>query len=423
MRSKLMRGLALAGSIALTMGLAACGSDDDNNAGQQVSITAEAEVFTWWAEGSEKAGLDALVSVMRAQNPTIMFVNAAVSGGAGSNAKDVLADRLAAYNPPDSFQAHAGLELTDYITNGQVRDISFLYDEFGLRDALPQDLLDLLTVNGKIYSIPVNVHRANMLWANPTVLKDAGLDPKATYKNITEWIKALEKVKAAGKIPLSVGENWTQVQLFESVLLSDLGAEAYVGLWDGSTAWTSAAVTDSLENFEKIMSLTNDDRDEMSWPAALKLVQDGKAAFNLMGDWAAGELEDSLGSEILAYPVPGSDGVFNFLADSFTLPVGAPNAEGSRAWLEAAASLEGQVAFNRAKGSIPARTDADPAEFSEYQQSAIADFASDTIVPSLAHGAAASPTQLAKIASAVEDFTTGATTIQQFQTALAASGS
>ena len=52
------------------------------------------------------------------------FVNGAVAGGAGSNAKTVLAPRLTQSDPPDTFQAHAGAELTDYINAGQVEDLS-----------------------------------------------------------------------------------------------------------------------------------------------------------------------------------------------------------------------------------------------------------------------------------------------------------
>ena len=55
-------------------------------------------------------------------------------------------------------------------------------------------------------------------------------------------------------------------------------------------------------------------------------------------------------------------------------------------------SKEGQIAFNTRKGSIPARTDltdADKAQFNEYLQSCMEDWATDAIVPSPIHGAAA----------------------------------
>jgi glucose/mannose transport system substrate-binding protein len=142
-----------------------------------------------------------------------------------------------------------------------------------------------------------------------------------------------------------------------------------------------------------------------------------------MGDWAVAAFEEAgktAGTDFIYFPVPGTDGVFDFLADSFTLPVGAPHPDGAKAWLETVGSLEGQTAFNKAKGSIPARTDADPSEFSEYQQSAITSFGKDTIVSSLAHGAAAPIATLNAISDAVSKFTSGASNVDTFQADLAA---
>lgn len=72
-------------------------------------------VFTWWAEGSEKDGLAELEKLFEEKYPNNTFVNLAVAGGAGSNAKAKLAADLQNNNPPDSFQGHAGAELMDYI--------------------------------------------------------------------------------------------------------------------------------------------------------------------------------------------------------------------------------------------------------------------------------------------------------------------
>jgi len=287
----------------------------------------------------------------------------------------------------------------------------------------PADLLTLLTVGGKIYSVPSNIHRANMVWANPSVLKAAGLDPKAKYDSIAAWFPALDAVKAKGKTALSVATTWTQVNLLETVLISDLGTDGYIGLWDGSTDWKGADVTKALGDFEKLMSYTNKDRDGLDWPEATQQVIDGKAAFNVMGDWAVAAFEEQkqvAGKDFIYFQVPGTDGTFDFLADSFTLPVGAKNPDGAKAWLETVSSLEGQTAFNKAKGSIPARTDANPADFSEYQQSAITAFGEDTIVPSLAHGAAASIAVLNAISDATSKFTTGASDLKTYQSELAA---
>lgn len=270
--------------------LAACSkSSGGGSAGGADSV----EVFTWWAQGSEKAGLDALVKVFNEQNPKIKFVNGSVAGGAGSAAKDMLQSRLQTKNPPDTFQAHAGGELTDYINAGQIEDVSGLYDEFDLRKAFPDSLVELLTVDGKIYSVPSNIHRSNVVWASAAVLEKAGIDPKAVPETFDAWLADLEKAKAAGVTALSLAAPWTQVNLLEAVLMSHLGADAYNGLFDGSTDWAGAEVTTAIAAFEKLVSYTNSDRDSLDWPEATALVIDEKAAYNVMGDWAVAAFQEA----------------------------------------------------------------------------------------------------------------------------------
>ncbi|MGH3646159.1 MAG: ABC transporter substrate-binding protein [Micromonosporaceae bacterium] len=409
-----MRRISLiAGAVVTGLVLAACGGGDGG------ADTKDVEVFTWWTEGGEKAGLDGLVKTFNKQYPDYKFVNAAVAGGAGSNAKNVLASRLQGGDPPASFQAHAGGELSDYIKSGQLQDLSGLYQEEGWDKVFPPGVVEALTFDGKIYSVPANIHRGNVVWANPEVLKKAGIDKPAT--SISAWIQDLEKLKKAGvKEPLSVATDWTQVHLFETVLIADLGAEAYSGLWDGKTDWASAEVTKALEEYKTLLSYTNTDRSGLDWPDALGYVNDGRSAYNVMGDWAVGSLQEKgleEGKDWIWHPVPGTDGIFDFLADSFTLPVSAPNEEGAKAWLKTVGSAEGQKEFNLKKGSIPVRTDASPGDYGPYQQAAIDAFAKDTVVPSLAHGAAASISWLTDITSAVGEFGTGGD-VAKFQKAL-----
>jgi len=418
--------MVAAAAAAMALALAACGGggDEPEGGGSGSGGADEVEVFTWWAAGSEKAGLDALVGVFDEQHPDVTFVNGAVAGGAGSQAKDLLQTRLQAQDPPDTFQAHAGAELQDYIDAAQIEPVTDLYDEFGLTDAFPPDLVDRLTASdGEIYSIPSNIHRANVVWSNPQVLKDNGIDPAATYADLDAWMADLDKLEAAGVTPLAVAQAWTQVHLLETVLLADLGAEGYSGLWDGSTDWEGPEVTAALQDFEKLMAYTNTDRDGLDWPESQQLVIDGNAAFTVMGDWAEASYAEQgleLGTDYDAAPVPGTDGVFDFLADSFTLPVGAPHPDGAQAWLETVGSTEGQEAFNKAKGSIPARTDVDTASFGEYQQSAAESFQADTIVSSLAHGAAVPVATSTAITDATSKFTSGASDLAAFQSELAA---
>ena len=69
----------------------------------------------------------------------------------------------------------------------------------------------------------------------------------------------MDTLQAAGIIPLAMGEQWTAMHLLETVLLATLGADAYNGLWDGSTDWASAEVTAGSGDFAKVLTYTNSD--------------------------------------------------------------------------------------------------------------------------------------------------------------------
>jgi glucose/mannose transport system substrate-binding protein len=375
-----------AAGIAVALLASGCGK---SGGGGTSNTNKNVEVFTWWADGGEKAGLDGLVNQFKTDCSQYSFINGAVAGGAGANAKQVLASRLQQGQPPDTFQAHAGAELTDYINAGQVEDLSAEYKDWGLTTAFPKGLIDSLTVNGKIYSVPANIHRANVLWANKTVLSGAGITDMP--KSLTDFFSALDKLKAKGvPTPLALGKDWTQQMLFEAVLISDLGAEKFTGLWNGKTSWTGADVTQGINDYKKLLGYTNKDRDTFDWTDAEKLIMEGKAGFQLMGDWEAADL-DAKGFKDYGYAVfPGNGTAYQWLADSFVLPKGAKDADGTKCWLKTVGSAEGQKAFNTKKGSIPARTDANPSDYPPYQQSAMADWKSGAPVPSCPHGSACS---------------------------------
>src|SRR4051794_41405033 len=108
MRGGLSKTLAVLGAAGL-LAVSACGNSDNNSSssGGNTAANKDVTVFTWWADGGEKAGLDGLVSVFGTECKDFKFVNSAVAGGAGSNAKQVLANDLQAGKPPANVPAAA----------------------------------------------------------------------------------------------------------------------------------------------------------------------------------------------------------------------------------------------------------------------------------------------------------------------------
>jgi glucose/mannose transport system substrate-binding protein len=368
--------------------------------------TTPVEVFSWWTGAGEADGLAAMVKIFDAKYPQYTFVNATVAGGAGTNAKAVLATRLQANDPPDSWQAHAGEATFAYVDAKQIQPLDDFFSQTGFAKVLPATLLPLISKDGHPYSVPVNIHRSNVMWYNPSVLKAAGVTiPTGGFTSWSDFFAACDKIKASGKVCLSLGpEGFTAEHLFENVVIGTIGADKWDGLWTtpATTDWNGADVKQAIANYATVLGYVNSDASTLSdWQPASKMVADGDAAFNIMGDWAYGYFANAAPNGLALKPhtdfdwtpTPGTQNIFVFLSDSFVLPVGNKNPNGTMAWLTVAASKEGQEAFNPLKGSICARTDCDPSLFSEYSQDAMKDWTASTekVVGSLTHEVVGNP--------------------------------
>jgi glucose/mannose transport system substrate-binding protein len=284
--------------------------------------------------------------------------------------------------------------------------ITFLFRDNGWLGDFPAGLLKIISYKGEIYSVPVNIHRSNILWYNRKIFAEHHLKPPESLDDLHSVSDVLAR---AGITPLALGDNgiWAAVHLLESVLLGTMGPTKYQGLWTGATDWSGAEVHAALTRFVYLMKYMNTDHAALSWDAAVQYVIDGKCAMTVMGDWAEGYFKAkgcTPGKEFGWVPSPGTRGSFLMLSDSFGLPKGAPDRDAAVKWLTVAASREGQDAFNPKKGSIPSRTDGDRALYDVYQKSAMDSFRSDTIVPSVTHGAAAAESWVNDIQDAIALF-------------------
>jgi glucose/mannose transport system substrate-binding protein len=383
--NKVLRALTLV--LVTALALAAIGAAPARAADPSGKL----EIFSWWA-GDEAPALDALLALFKKAYPGVEVTNATVAGGSGTNAKAVLKTRMLGGQPPDSFQVHAGQELIGtWVVADRMEPLDDLFKAEGWDKSFPEGLISLLSSNGHIWSVPVNIHRSNLMWYIPDNLKKWGVEVPKTWD---EFFVVGDKLKAAGVTPLALGPAWTQVHLFENVLLATLGDADYNALWAGQLKWTDDKVKAAFTNYAKVLEYTNSDANSLGdWVPAAQLVVDGKAAFQVMGDWEAGwfvtkaKLEPGKGFGWAASP--GTEGIFNMLSDSFGLPKGAPNRDNALLWLALLGSKEGQDAFNPLKGSIAARLDSDLSLYNDYSKSAAADWKSNKIVGSLIHGAAA----------------------------------
>jgi glucose/mannose transport system substrate-binding protein len=349
------------------------------------------EIFSWWA-GDEGPALQALIDRFSQQNPSIQVINATVTGGSGVNARAVLVTRMLGGDPPDSFQVHAGQELIGtWVVAKRMEDLTSLFQSEGWTTKFPPGLISLLSAKGGIWSVPVNIHRSNLMWFVPAKLEGWGVKPPKSWDEFLSTCKTLREKGL--QYPLALGENWTVIHLWESVALGVLGPDDWSALWKGKLKFNDVKAMKVWDTFGKVLACTNPDASGLSWQQAVDRMLKGDAAFNVMGDWAAGYMATTLklvpGEGFGWAPSPGTGGAFMMLSDSFGLPVGAKHKAATIKWLKLLGSREGQDVFNPLKGSIAARLDSDLTKYNPYLQSAAKDWKANKIVGSLAHGAVA----------------------------------
>lgn len=419
--------LFIATVLMLSTVLSACGSNSDSstNAGNSGSsanaggtsaseetISGKIEFFSWWTAGGEGQALEALIEGFKKQYPDVEVVNAAVAGGGGVNAKAVLANRMMANDPPSMFQVHGGSELFEWVATGKMESINELYEANGWYDVYPQKVLEMVGKDGEMYGVPMNIHRLNVYYYNKEIFEKHDIQPPATFD---EFFAAAEKLKAAGVVPIALGDKsiWTVNVIFDSILLAELGPEDYGKLWTGELPLDHEGVRNAAEKLKKLLSYVNEDHSSLEWQDATQMVIDGKAAMNIMGDWAVGyfinkgwEPNNQFGWATM--PETGDYYLVN--NDSFGLPKDVDNEQVVLKLLEYMGSDEGQSVFNSIKGSIPARTDVDVSSFNEYLQWSMNDFKkadqNNTLALTMSRGVAVPSGFLTKVEQALTIFVT-----------------
>ncbi len=354
------------------------------------------EVFSYWTSGGEAAALNALFDSYKKIDPKTEITNAAIAGGAGTNAQAVLQTRLQGKNPPDTWQTHPSAEVQGlYVDPGYLEPITAMYKSEGWDKVVPQGLIDnlLKSKDGEIYTVLVGVHRYNSLWYNKKLL-DSNKITIGDKLSMDDLLADADKLKAAGVDALCLGDKdiWTSGAVFEMTLLGSVGPQKFLDLYSGKMAFDDPAVKKAMDTYGKLLSYANSDHAALSWDQAVKKLIEGKCVFNVMGDWAYGEFVNAKQKDNVDFgwvDFPGTDSAFDIVADGFVLPKGAPHRDNAVKWLKVIGSKEAQEAFNPLKGSIPIRTDVDRKKFGPYHNWSMDSFSNDTLVPSGIQGLAA----------------------------------
>lgn len=332
-----------------------------------------AEVIHWWTSGGESAAVKQVAQAYR--NAGGIWIDTAIAGGDQSRA--VTINRIVGGNPPTAAQFNTSKQFLDVIEAGMLNDVDTVARAQNWDQMLPSPIVDVIKVDGHYYAVPLNIHMQTWFWYSKAAFQKAGIAREPA--SMAEFFAALDKLKAAGLIPLAHGgQSWQETVLFSAILANMGGKELYLkAMRDRDQATLlGPAFRNVLLTFKRLKSYVDPGSPGRNWNDATALVIGGKAGFQVMGDWAKGEFTNArqvAGRHYGCMAGLGPETPYLIQGDVFVFPRTddgqAVRAQQLLANVVSQPAL--QVSFSKLKGSIPVRTDVDAAELDLCAQKGI----------------------------------------------------
>ncbi|TBR37552.1 carbohydrate ABC transporter substrate-binding protein [Marinomonas agarivorans] len=327
-----------------------------------LSHAADVEVIHWWTSGGEQKAVSVFADEFNKLGKD-KWVDSAIA--LGQNARSVTMQRTLGGNPPGAAQFNLSRQFEELAEEGMLLDLSTLAEKEGWKEFIrPNQVLSPCIKDGGIYCVPVNIHSNQWLWTNKEVFKKAGVKEPTTWK---EFLEVAPKIRAAGYIPLAFGgQGWQENLTFNVVMIGTTDKAFWQQIWRDRDL--NAAAGPRMLNVFKTFGALRQHVDEgapgRNWNDATNMVITGKAAAQVMGDWARGEFAaagQQAGVDYGCIPGPSLRPYLTVGGDVFIFPKQKDKAVEAAQLKMASMMLSPsvQAKFNNAKGSLPVRADVD----------------------------------------------------------------
>jgi glucose/mannose transport system substrate-binding protein len=347
-----------------------------------------------WASGPDAAAIAKLGEMFAAAGGK--WEQTSIAGHTANTLAKLRADVIAG-NAPPAVQLK-GPEIAEWNATGMTADLDPIATAEGWEKVVAPELLPVMKPTGKWVAAPMNIHRINWIWGSTKAMQKAGI--RELPKTWDEFNAACEKAIAAKLVCLAhFSLDWTDATTFEVVLYGqdiDLYRKAFV---EGDIeALRSPGMVKALTQFRTMVSKYMDPAIAgRNFDTASNMMAKGEAAFLIMGDWEIGRLTMAgfkQGTDYVCGQAPTDWGKPGFILNSdsvvFFKQKDPDYVEGQKLLAKLILSPQFQTVFNQAKGSIPARLDADLTKgfnpCQELSQKELqASIAGGTLVRSMAH--------------------------------------
>jgi multiple sugar transport system substrate-binding protein/raffinose/stachyose/melibiose transport system substrate-binding protein len=313
------------------------------------------------------------VAMFQETHPDYEIVHSTV---AHEDFKQAIRAYLTASTPPDVLTWFAGNRARFFIDNGQIMDISDVWEEQGWNESYPKGFRAMSSVDDKQYFLPTSWY----WWAvyyRVSIFDELGIEPPETWE---EFLTVCETLKENGYTPIAIGTKyrWTAAAWFDYLNMRINGPEFHIDLMLGKESYDDPRVAEVFDYWRVL--LDNDyflpDAAAYSWSEALEPMINGEAAMYLMGDFIRDSLPEETEADLDFFRFPVIDPSMpigeDAPTDGFFIPANAQHPEAAKEFLAFLGSVEYQTFFAEELGRLPTNFDVDKSIFNESQQKGLA---------------------------------------------------
>jgi len=253
------------------------------------NTTAPKVTINWWHISTKDPGLtfwQGLANQYMAAHPNVTIQITVLENEAF---KTKLTTVMQSGTPPDIFHSWGGGDMNSQVTAGLLKDITPDLDANGgaWRSSFAPGALAVYGYQGKNYGVPWDMGMVGW-WYNKDLFAKAGItDVPATW---TDFLADVQKLKAAGITPISVGEGdkWPCMHIWMYLATRIGGEPAFDAAYSRKGSFTDPPFVQAFQKLQDLIALQpfqagylSATHDEMQ-----ATFGNGKAAMELSGQWA-----------------------------------------------------------------------------------------------------------------------------------------
>lgn len=329
MANKLKVVSTVAAAGVLSLSLAACGSNNNNNEnnasspaasspaasqpaasqvnnGEKVTITMQ-NIYVDETTPTAK-GLKQTVEAYEKEHPNVKIELDTLST---DQQKQKLKTQAASKTIPDITMVNPAAQMLPFVEANLFAPLNDMIEKDGLKDTYQAGLLDNYSFNGNVYALP-DGNNIEVVYYNKDLFAQAGISaPPTTFEELLADVKAL---KAKGITPFAIGEKdtWTGSFMFMNILLRTNNGPGFLqDVLAGKKTFEDPAFVEAVDAFQQLIQAGAfpEGATALDANAGANIYKTGKAAMYMLGTWETGSVDASTaGPSTAAFQFPTVNG-------------------------------------------------------------------------------------------------------------------